>query len=154
AYGDCKDHTVLFASLLKAKGIESEMVMINGNDSYSLSEVPTLAQLNHLISWLPEFGLYADTTSGLAPFGTLPLEEYGKPVVHATVAGKALRKTPVLPADAATLTVRSTARLMPDGKITGTTVTAATGPFGIMLRQYGSAIHSAGAERTAGLQLK
>ena len=80
-YGDCKDHTSLFAALLKAKGIESQTVLVNLDNAYTLSGPPTLAQLNHAISYLPEFDLYADTTFGVAPFGTLPFQEYGKPAV-------------------------------------------------------------------------
>src|ERR1700730_6726376 len=80
-YGDCKDHTVLFEALLKAKGIESDAVLVNLDAAYTLSGPPTLAQLNHVISYLPEFDLYADTTAGVAAFGTLPFQEYGKPAV-------------------------------------------------------------------------
>jgi transglutaminase-like putative cysteine protease len=70
AFGDCKDHTVLFTALLKAKGIDSRPVLINLGNGYSLSSVPTLGQLNHMIAWLPEFGIYADTTAGIVPFGS------------------------------------------------------------------------------------
>ena len=70
-YGDCKDHTVIYAALLKAKEIDSQIVLINLDNAYSLSDVPTLAQLNHAITWLPEFKLYVDTTIGVAPFGDL-----------------------------------------------------------------------------------
>ena len=53
-YGDCKDHATLFAALLQAKGIASEPVLINANNSYALPDAPTLAQFNHLITWIPE----------------------------------------------------------------------------------------------------
>lgn len=152
-YGDCKDHTVLYAALLKAKGIDSEIAMINLGNAYTLSKVPTLAQLNHVINWLPEFGIYADSTAGVANFGTLPLEEYGKPVVHATAAGKALRVVPVLPKDRATSTVRTVAQLSNDGKITGRTITSASGVLTIPLRQFGMWVQSVGPERTAKMQL-
>jgi len=153
-YGDCKDHTVLLASLLKAKGIDSEMVLVNLGASYTLSEVPTLAQLNHAITWLPEFGLYVDATSGVGPFGTLPIEEYGKPVVHTGGTGKAVRSIPILRPGETSLTARTVARIMPDGRITGTSVTSASGPLGLSLRGYAFEIMSYGAERAAKAQLK
>jgi transglutaminase-like putative cysteine protease len=152
-YGDCKDHTVLFASLLKAKGIASELVLINGDNSYTLSNVPTLAQLDHAISWLPELGLYADTTAGLAPFGSLPLEEYGKPVVHVVTSGHALRKTPILSAGSASQTVRTVAKLSANGVISGTSVTTATGPLSTMLRGDSGYIQANGPERVAKMVL-
>ena len=34
AFGDCKDHAVLYSALLKAKGISSELVIINGTNGY------------------------------------------------------------------------------------------------------------------------
>ena len=83
AYGDCKDHAVLFASLLKAKGIDSNLVLINATNSFTLAKVAALAPFNHMITWIPELHLYADTTNGrLVTFGLLPQLEYGKPVVH------------------------------------------------------------------------
>jgi transglutaminase-like putative cysteine protease len=153
-YGDCKDHTVLYASLLKAKGIDSEIAMINLGNAYTLSKVPTLAQLNHVVNWLPEFALYADTTAGVANFATLPLEEYGKPAVHAVPKGQALRAIPVLPKDRATSTIRTVAKLSNDGKITGRTITAATGVLAIPLRQFGMWVQSVGPERTAKMHLE
>ncbi len=71
AFGDCKDHTVLFTALLKAKGIDSRPVLINLGNGYTLSSVPAVGQLNHVIAWLPEFDIYADTTAGIVPFGFL-----------------------------------------------------------------------------------
>jgi transglutaminase-like putative cysteine protease len=145
-YGDCKDHVVLFAALLKAKGIKSEMALINLGNSYALPEPPTLAQLNHVITWLPEFKLYVDTTAAVAPFGTLPFLEYGKPVVHAVEQG-ARRTTPVLPPGEATMSLRTVSHLIGDGYLQAETTTTATGPFSLMLRQAGTAIQAAGPER-------
>jgi transglutaminase-like putative cysteine protease len=153
-YGDCKDHTVLFASLLKAKGIASEIVMINSDNAYSLPDVGVLGPLNHLISWLPEFETYADTTAGVAPFGFLPITEYGKPVVHAVSKGKVLRATPVLPTGAFDERVETTAKLGSDGKITGATVTSALGVPSVFLRGVALQIQSAGSERAAKAILK
>src|SRR5207244_3521128 len=102
--------------------------------AYTLSEVPTLAQLNHAINWLPEFKLYVDTTIGVAPFGDLAFQEYGKPVVHATAAGDALRHTPVLAAGGNSVSVKTSAKLDPEGRITGETKTDAAGPYAVTLR--------------------
>jgi TPR repeat protein/transglutaminase-like putative cysteine protease len=154
SYGDCKDHTVLFAALLKAKGIASTIVLINLGNSYSLGTVPTLGSLNHVITWLPDFKIYADTTDGVAPFGTLPFGEYGKPVVHATASGPALQRTPTLAANLATSTIKTTAHLDAQGRITGDSETSATGPLGLALRHVALSIQSAGSEQAARLWLR
>ncbi len=153
-YGDCKDHTVLFEALLKAKGIESHGVLLNLGASYTLSGPPTMAQLDHVISYLPEFSLYADTTSGVAPFGMLPFQEYGKPAVLTSETGDAaLRKLPMLAPDAATFAVRTDAHIDLDGAIIGTTTTTATGPAAIALRLTARAVQTMGHEGAARRQL-
>jgi Transglutaminase-like superfamily len=94
-YGDCKDHAILFAALLKAKGIDSNLALINAGNTYTVAKVPSLAPFNHPITWLSEFRLYADTTNGrVVPFGLLPLPEYGKPVLHVGNATGALHQPP------------------------------------------------------------
>ncbi len=71
-YGDCKDQVVLLVALLHARGIAAEPVLVNLGPTYTFSGVPTLTAFNHVITYLPEWDLYADTTAGGAPFGTVP----------------------------------------------------------------------------------
>jgi transglutaminase-like putative cysteine protease len=146
-YGDCKDHVVLFAALLKAKGIASEMVLINANNSYTLPDPPTLAQFNHLITWIPEFKLYADTTAAVAPFGTLPFVEYGKPVVHALERGPTRHLMPLLAPGAATMSLKTVSQVTSDGGLHSQSIITATGPFSFLLRQVATSIEAAGPER-------
>lgn len=146
-YGDCKDHATLFAALLQAKGIGSEPVLINAGNSYALPEAPTLAQFNHLITWIPELKLYADTTAGVAPFGTLPFVEYGKPVVHGVLRGATRRTVPLLAPGETSMSLKSVSQVSADGGIKSQIVIEATGPFSVMLRQTGMAIEAAGSDR-------
>src|SRR5215468_4136641 len=80
-YGDCKDQATLMAALLAAKGIASELVLINGSNARSLDLPPTLATLNHVMIYLPDFELYDDPTASFASFGVLN-ETYDRPAVH------------------------------------------------------------------------
>ena len=78
-YGDCKDHATLLQALLAAKGISSNTVLVNGDTRYWLpSAASPLAVFNHAITYIPEFGVYVDSTAGTARFGTLPFSEKGK----------------------------------------------------------------------------
>lgn len=154
AYGDCKDHAVLFATLLKAKGIAAETVIINLGNAYTLANVPVLTPLNHAITWLPEFKLYADTTAGTAPFGLLPFSEYGKPVIHAVAAGPARHQVPVLTSGLADEQTKISIQIGADGKLTGSQTVSATGPFAVDLRRLALAVQSAGAERFAASALQ
>jgi transglutaminase-like putative cysteine protease len=153
-YGDCKDHTVLLATLLKAKGIESNIVAINLGTSYTVPGVPSLASFNHVINWLPEFKLYVDSTLGVAPFGALDFSEYGKPVVHAVESGNALHRTPIVAAGRAFARITTTARLDDDGDVSGETTNLGRGPFGVGLRIYGQQIEAEGTGKAAAEILK
>jgi len=146
-YGDCKDHATLFAALLQAKGIASEEVLINASNSYALPVAPTLAQFNHLITYIPELKLYADTTAAVAPFGTLPFVEYGKPVVHGVARGATRHTVPLLSAGDATMSMKTVSQVTADGGLKSQITISATGPFSVMLRQTGAAIEAAGADR-------
>ncbi|MBV9250243.1 MAG: DUF3857 domain-containing protein [Acetobacteraceae bacterium] len=153
-YGDCKDHATLFAALLKARGIESEDVLINLTNEYVLSGPPTFATLNHMITWLPEFGLYADTTAGVAPFGTLLFPEYGKPVVHISASRGVLRETPALQPGVASETFVTTVTLERDGTIEGESTTDASGPFSAGLRYVVKGIQLQSEDQFARAQLR
>lgn len=146
-YGDCKDHVALFSALLKAKGIGSDFVLINYGNAYKFPSTAVIGELNHAIAWIPELGFYADTTAGVAPFGTLPFPEYGKPVVHVVDQGGAVRATPVLPADVATVHSKTVAKVTEDGKVEGETTITAGGPFATLLRQAALGIQARGPEQ-------
>jgi hypothetical protein len=144
-YGDCKDQAVLYGALLRAKGMTSDLVILG--EIYTAPAVPGVAPFNHVISWLPEFNMYADTTAVVAPFGTLPIEEYGKPVIHAVASGKALRQIPILASGTTSLSLKTNYKLSDAGRMSGTTAAVATGPFGVRLRQQARTIQATGVDR-------
>jgi hypothetical protein len=92
-YGDCKDHVVLFETMLKEVGIGSEAVLVNLGRRYHLPSVALTYPFNHVITYIPSLGIYADPTAQFASFGTLPFEVADKPVVHTVSAD--VRRTPV-----------------------------------------------------------
>jgi hypothetical protein len=143
----------LLTALLKAKNIDSEPVLINAGNGYTLSTVPTLSELNHAIAWLPEFKLYADATAQAVPFGMLPLYEYGKSVVLAG-SDTGLRQIPILAADAGSITYTNVAKLDDTMRMSDESTTTATGPFAGMLRSLGARIQAAGPDRVASDLLK
>ena len=80
-YGDCKDHVALYGALLDAVGIRNEPALISSGTIYSLPDVPGYGVLNHVITWLPELQLYADSTAPNVEFGYLPSTDMNRPVV-------------------------------------------------------------------------
>ena len=138
-YGDCKDQAALFAALLKAKGIDSNLVLINATNAYTAPKVASLGTFNHVILWLPEFHLYADTTDGrLAPFGVIPHVENGKPSLVIGLRSGALRDMPLTDASASTVAYKLAIVTDAAGHITSNSSISASGEFGIALRGLGS----------------
>src|SRR5262249_53023931 len=85
-YGDCKDQATFMTALLAAKGIASEQVLINGTNAHALDQPATLAALNHVIVYLPEWGIYDDPSASFTGFGVL-VETYDKPALHLSANG-------------------------------------------------------------------
>lgn len=148
-YGDCKDHSVLLSSLLAAKGISSEYVLISAGYKFGLSKAPVISAFNHAITYIPEFDQYLDSTAEVAPFGQLPFAEYGKPVLHVGERGVALKRTPLLQPNQASYSQVVSATLSADGKLVGQSETVGEGPYAIHLRQIGTSIQSQGEEASA-----
>jgi hypothetical protein len=132
-YGDCKDHVMLLEALLAAKGIKSSPVLIRAADKiYKLPPGPSPYIFDHLISYIPEFQLFADSTAQYAPFGVLPSSDTGKEVVIVST-GKVAR-TPPMTAANSSLTAVSTVIINPDGSADTDSKFTASGALAVDMR--------------------
>lgn len=155
-YGDSKDTAVLAVALLKARGINAELVLLNSNTSYHLSQVPNIASMDHVIVYLPEWSLYFDPTAHGAPFGSLPFLQYGKTALRISADAATLEKIPILQEVQAATHVTTNITLSADGRVEGDTLNTAEGPFAIGLRRIGAAVtanNSSSAKRVAAAML-
>lgn len=136
-YGDCKDHVTLLQALLAAKGIQSSPVLINAGTLFWLPKTALSTDIfDHVITYLPEFKLFLDSTAGQAPFGLLPPQEYGKQAVVIN-AGRGAPLVMTLPAttpqtDQANST--TTAILAANGTVSGNVTYNDTGMFQVLDR--------------------
>ncbi|HTO41284.1 MAG TPA: DUF3857 and transglutaminase domain-containing protein [Rhizomicrobium sp.] len=137
-YGDCKDHVVLLEALLAAKGIASTAALINTDPSYKLATVAAPDLFDHVITYVPEFDLYMDSTARYAPFGVLPDSDAGKPVLH-TGTG-VLGHTPALSAASEIVVSKTSIQIQDDGNAKGATLVSAAGSSGIALRALMSSL--------------
>lgn len=126
--GDCKDHTTLLESLLAARGIASTPVLIDSGLTYSLPPAPAVDIFNHLIVYIPALDLYADSTSRYTPFGSLPLSDSDKPVIH-THDFAEIRRTPPSDPMASGYTISNAINIHPDGTADGEGRVEITGLF-------------------------
>jgi hypothetical protein len=130
-YGDCKDKATLMIAMLRSIGLTAYPVLILTRDE-GLRDLdsPGLA-FNHAITAVPrpEGGyLFLDPTSTSAPFGDLPWQDQGVPVVVVKDDGSSdLVETPLLPAPRNLRRHTVTASIRPDGSLEGTYVIEAWG---------------------------
>lgn len=111
-YGDCKAHATLLKALLAAQGIEANLVAVNTDMQYTLTEVAT-PNFNHAIVYVPELDQYLDPTASLQGFGSLPFSLAGKPVLN--IDKGTIGKIPVPSPERFTLTTDTQYELASDG---------------------------------------
>jgi transglutaminase-like putative cysteine protease len=113
-YGDCKDHVALFGALLSAVGIRNEAALLSLGSVYTLPSVPGYGAgaINHVIVWMPDLGLYADSSSGGGTaFGHLPAALIDRPVL--LVQQRVMARTP--PSQPLTRVARLQIDVVPNG---------------------------------------
>jgi hypothetical protein len=151
--GDCKDKATLLLALLRAKGIAGNLVLLNSGTAYSIPTVASFNIFTHAIAWLPEFGVYADTTSGVLPFGELSALAYGKPVLHVAAHGSAIHRIAPLAAAQASVQVEEHVSIDAQGRVTSDDRTTASGPLAVTFRHYAQDIARAGPRKFAAYYL-
>ncbi|WP_426524364.1 DUF3857 domain-containing protein [Bradyrhizobium sp. McL0615] len=123
-YGDCKAHATILKALLAAEGIEANLVAVNTDMQYTLTEVAT-ANFNHAIVYVPEIDQYLDPTASLQAFGSLPFSLAGKPVLN--IDKGAMAKIPVPAPERFTLTTDTQYELASDGTRQARSILSGTG---------------------------
>jgi len=130
-YGDCKDHSVILAALLKAKGIESSSALINLGDSYKLPNLAVISQ-NHVINYIPSLDIYLDSTVQFSPYGTLPFEDMDKPVILTTL--NKIGHTPIPRAEDNVIKSNVVMTINKDETISGNSESTVTGYYNQTVR--------------------
>lgn len=119
-YGDCKDQFVLLASLLAARGIPAQAVLVNYDRSFEPLPISSPIQFDHCMAYLPQFDVYSNPIDRFRDLGELDTTLSGKFVVIATREGRTAR-TPEGSADTNRYRVEHQVALGADGLITGRT---------------------------------
>jgi len=98
-FGDCKDKASLLVSLLRAVGIDGEMVLLRTRHGGRIDAQPaSLAVFDHAIAYVPALDLYLDGTAEFSGPGELPSEDQDVMALRVTAQGATLVRTPQLPA--------------------------------------------------------
>ncbi len=132
--GDCKDHATLLQALYSSVDIQSTQALINSGSRYALPEVPVVSSVNHVISYIPEWDMFLDSTNSSLPFGMLNFSLSDKPVI--LVEGyKPNHRTPATKVGANFQEVESTMKIHKDGSVTGDIHVKAKGRPAVELRR-------------------
>lgn len=131
--GDCKDHATLLQALLAARGIDSVQALVNSGSTYRLPTIPVVSMVNHVITYLPAFDLFADSTSAYIPFGMLPFEDSDKPVLLVDNFRDGAR-TPPQAVGRNTQAMKTRVEIQPDGSARGRVDVALGGIFAATAR--------------------
>ncbi len=142
-YGDCKDHVALLQALLAARGIEASPALLRADgENFTLPDIPVM-WFDHAISYLPALDVYLDSTDDAMPFGLLPDNDAGKPVL-ATRLRPALRQSP-LPHPGGHRVERTVAlKVAPDGSAERVTDIVGHGRSAVSVRQFIDGVTAAG----------
>jgi hypothetical protein len=147
-YGDCKDMVTLMSALLAARGIAFEQVLINLGTTYAAPDVAP-GPFNHVILYLPAFGVYTDPTATFSAFGVLSQFAFDKPVIHASESGARLARTPAMKASEHETIAQTKVVVAADGTVSGKTVQKATGVFATSARVFYLRAQAEGYEQSA-----
>ena len=131
-FGDCKDHNNLLITMLKAKNIQAGSALINLGNIFTLTKLGTPSSFNHVITYLPKWNTYLDSTIGYAPFGMLSSSELDKPTLLTSLNKVGHTKKFSIEDDKIINDVKL--HVQPDGTIKGTSQTIYSGVKDLLSR--------------------
>ncbi|QBY05172.1 DUF3857 domain-containing protein [Thalassotalea sp. HSM 43] len=131
--GDCKDHATLLEAFYKAKGIDSSQALINSGNQYVLPDVALVSAVNHVITYLPEWDMFIDSTNPHMPFESLAFNIADKPVIMIDERYK-VAKTPATKVGENKQSLTSKMTINANGSVTGDLQISAQGRAAIDLR--------------------
>jgi len=108
--------------------------MVNAGDSFTLPKLGAISPINHVITYLPAWDLYVDSTDRYAAFGVLSYSTSDKP----TVLAKSERYHRTLKSNPSRnrMLKQVEMEIAPDGVITGTSTVAVIGSPSSSIRAY------------------
>jgi TPR repeat protein/transglutaminase-like putative cysteine protease len=145
-YGDCKAHATILKALLAAQGIEANLVAVNADLQYTLTEVAT-PNFDHAIAYVPAIDQYLDPTASLQAFGSLPLNLGGKPALN--IDKGTMARIPVPTADHFTLATDTEYTLASDGTREARSVLSGTGAGALLGRALAQGLETVDRSNTA-----
>jgi hypothetical protein len=150
-YGDCKAHAAILKALLAAQGIEANLVAVNADAQYTLTEVAT-PNFNHAIVYVPEIDQYLDPTVSLLAFGSLPPSLGGKPALN--IDKGTVARIPVAKPDRFALAADTEYTLASDGTRRARSILSGTGLGALIGRSVAQGLEAVDRPNAAKKQIE
>ena len=145
-YGDCKAHATILKALLAVQGIEANLVAVNADMQYTLTEVAT-ANFDHAIVYVPEIDQYLDPTASSLAFGSLPFSLGGKPALN--IDKGTFARIPVPTPERFTLAADTQYELASDGTRQARSILSGTGSGASLGRSLAQDLETVDRQNTA-----
>jgi TPR repeat protein/transglutaminase-like putative cysteine protease len=145
-YGDCKAHATILKALLAVQGIEANLVAVNADMQYTLTEVAT-PNFDHAIVYVPDIDQYLDPTASRLAFGSLPFNLSGKPALN--IDKGTLARIPVPAPERFTLTADTQYELASDGTRQARSVLSGSGLGASLGRSLAQDLETVDRQNTA-----
>ncbi|MBR0753874.1 SEL1-like repeat protein [Bradyrhizobium jicamae] len=145
-YGDCKAHATILKALLAAQGIEANLVAVNADTQYTLTEVAT-PNFNHAVVYVPAIDQYLDPTVSLLAFGALPAGLAGKPALN--IDKGTMARIPVSKPEHFTLAAEIDYTLASDGTRQARSILSGTGLGALVGRSLAQGLEKTDRPNTA-----
>jgi tetratricopeptide (TPR) repeat protein len=137
-YGDCKDKTILFITMLKVAGIDGYPVLIGTRGMAATSDDFPAVNFNHAIAAVELKGrrIFLDITAEVCSFGDLPEDNQERRVLIFKKDKYELADTPLLTADENNVASKTTITLNSDETIFGQREVLTVGQFDQLQRYW------------------
>src|SRR5205085_52801 len=97
-FGDCKDKASLMVAMLKAVGVDAQIVLLRTRRGGELDPSPaSLAVFDHAIAYVPTLNMYLDGTAEFSGMNELPHQDQATMALRVWPGGSQLVTTPILP---------------------------------------------------------
>jgi len=137
-YGDCKDQSVLLATMLREAGCDARLVLIATKSYYNLREEFPAVLFNHCIAAVEIDGkiVFLDPTAETCPYGDLPVDDQDRTVFVLGENGYRILRTPLFAPGHNLLRQELSIRIREDESIAGDKTVVAEGMYGQAQRYW------------------
>jgi len=119
-FGDCKDKSVLFVSMLKSIDVNANIALTSLKSyGYSNKSIPNPLIFDHVISYLPDQSIWIDVTSNLSGIHEIPFPLQNMPVLLIGNKVNSITEIPIVSPEKNLVASKTEINIDENGRISG-----------------------------------